>query len=140
MSCSYAAFESLLRAFERTFDSGPYLHRKQNLGNIIGERMYYDLRETKVSKAYNDALLSGGFGLNRDVRIAGREARRGDGAFGRFILGQKIVPHATISGETQPLTRAPIAQVQVGVETKILAKAMIKQLSRVLTDPERTSR
>ena len=134
MPYAYAQHESLLATFESTFSGHPYLHRNQNLGNAIGARIYYDLREIAASSAYAANLSSGQFGLNRDTRIAGRDARRGDGAFGRFIPGQTISPHPTIASETRPLLRAPIAQVQIGVESKILAKAMTKQLSRVCTD------
>lgn len=40
-----------------------------------------------------------------------------------------------VSGRVVP--RGPIAYVQIGVETKILAKAMIKQIDRVISDLSR---
>ncbi|HSV63289.1 MAG TPA: hypothetical protein VLH83_08070, partial [Chthoniobacterales bacterium] len=55
--------------------------------------------------------------------------RRGDGTFG------ELVPAAVALIEKGMLVaRGPVATIEIGEETKILAKAMIKQIDRVITD------
>jgi hypothetical protein len=55
--------------------------------------------------------------------------RRGDGTFG------ELVPSATPVREPElVVNRGPVATIEIGVETKILAKAMIKQIDRVIGD------
>ncbi len=59
----------------------------------------------------------------------GIKARRGDGTFGEIIPGEKaIIDPGYVVG------RGPIATVEIGVEVKILAKAMINQIDRVIND------
>jgi hypothetical protein len=59
----------------------------------------------------------------------GVNRRRGDGTFG------ELVPAAeAISQEGFVVARGPVATIEVGAETKILAKAMIKQIDRVVGD------
>ena len=59
----------------------------------------------------------------------GIKARRGDGTFGEIIPGEKaIIDPGYVVG------RGPIATIEIGVEVKILAKAMIKQIDRVIND------
>jgi len=59
----------------------------------------------------------------------GVAARRGDGTFG------EIIPGVTGSVESgYEVARGPVATVEIGVEVKILAKAMIKQIDRVMSD------
>jgi hypothetical protein len=56
-------------------------------------------------------------------------ARRGDGSFG------EIVPNETpIRGPEFAVCRGPIATIEIGIEVKILMKAMIKQIGRVIND------
>jgi hypothetical protein len=59
----------------------------------------------------------------------GVAARRGDGTFGEVIPGE-----APIADTGYAVARGPIATVEIGVEVKILAKAMIKQIDRVIND------
>jgi len=67
--------------------------------------------------------------VNAQNRRRGVDARRGDGTFGEIIPGET----ATFNiGYT--VGRGPIATVEIGVEVKILAKAMIKQIDRVISD------
>lgn len=67
--------------------------------------------------------------LNVQNKRRGVEARRGDATFG------EILPGETAIGDTGYLVhRGPIATVEIGVEVKILAKAMIKQIDRVIND------
>lgn len=61
--------------------------------------------------------------------MTGKPARRGDGTFG------ELVPAAVAVIEKGMLVaRGPVATIEVGAETKILAKAMIKQIDRVISD------
>lgn len=59
----------------------------------------------------------------------GVTARRGDGTFGEIIPG---VPGTVESG--YQVARGPVATIEIGVEVKILAKVMIKQIDRVMND------
>jgi len=59
----------------------------------------------------------------------GKPSRRGDGTFG------ELVPAAVALTEKGMLVaRGPVATIEIGAETKILSKAMIKQIDRVMTD------
>lgn len=67
--------------------------------------------------------------LNVQNRRRGIAARRGDGTFGEIIPGETAIFDAGYR-----VGRGPIATVEIGVEVKILAKAMIKQIDRVIND------
>lgn len=67
--------------------------------------------------------------LNSANRRKGVEARRGDGTFGELIPGEKAQKDPGYD-----VARGPIATVEIGVEVKILQKAMIKQIDRVQND------
>lgn len=67
--------------------------------------------------------------VNVGNKTVGKPSRRGDGTFG------ELVPTAVAIVETGLLVaRGEIANIEIGVETKILAKAMIKQIDRVIGD------
>jgi hypothetical protein len=57
------------------------------------------------------------------------KARRGDGTFGELIPGEDALALPGFK-----VARGRIATAEIGVEVKILAKAMIKQIDRVMTD------
>jgi hypothetical protein len=67
--------------------------------------------------------------LNAQNKRKGIVARRGDGTFGELILGERAVLDPGYK-----VARGPVANVEIGVEVKILAKAMIKQIDRVKND------
>jgi hypothetical protein len=67
--------------------------------------------------------------LNAQNRTRGIRARRGDGTFGEIIPGEE-----PDTDDGFAVARGPIATVEIGVEVKILAKAMIKQIDRVTGD------
>jgi len=67
--------------------------------------------------------------LNAQNRTRGIRARRGDGTFGEIVPGEKPVADPGFV-----VARGPIATVEIGIEVKILAKAMIKQIDRVTSD------
>jgi hypothetical protein len=67
--------------------------------------------------------------LNAQNKRRGIAARRGDATFGELIPGEPAIVHTGYQ-----VARGPIATVEIGVEVKILAKAMIKQIDRVIND------
>lgn len=123
---------SLLAQFRRLFEGRPYLHRNSSQGDKAVRYLYEDLR--KLNKS---ALLSNRIDLKTRVvnttnKTVGIKSRRGDGAFG------ELVPVAL--AVTEPgflVAKGPLSAIEIGAETKILAKAMIKQIDRVISDLRR---
>lgn len=119
----------LLQQFERTFIDGPYRHRNSTLGDSIAVQLYEDLLEVGRSKAYVSRVQTGLSVLNSQNKRHGVRARRGDGSFG------EIVPNVAPSSEPPfRVLRGPIATIEIGIEVKILSKAMVKQIDRVVSD------
>jgi len=122
----------VLDEFRRLFDGTQYRHRRSNLGDAVAVQFYEDLVQIERS----EKLVRRVDLRTRVVNIAnlriGVRARRGDGTFGEIIPGEEAV--------TEPgyrVARGPVATVEIGVEVKILAKAMIKQIDRVMSDLEK---
>ena len=119
----------LLKTFRSLFDGTQYLHRDSSLGDWVASYLYEDLYKLRKSSKLNKRIAAGLRVLNtqnRTVRIA---RRRGDGTFG------ELVPAGTATREEGlAVARGPVATIEIGVETKILAKAMIKQIDRVIGD------
>jgi hypothetical protein len=122
----------LLETFRHLFDENKYLHRKSNLGDSVAVEFYEDLvtlgKSTKLPPriAAHDRVIN-----LRNITI-GKSARRGDGTLG------ELVPSAVAIVEKDfVVARGPTANIEVGVEAKILAKAMIKQIDRVIGDLQR---
>ena len=67
--------------------------------------------------------------LNTQNLRRGVKARRGDGTLGLIIPGEMPVFEAGYS-----VGRGTIATVEIGIEVKVLFKAMIKQIDRVIND------
>jgi hypothetical protein len=92
--------------------------------------LYEDLVAVQRSpKLIDAAVLRKDRVLNVQNRRRGIDARRGDGTFGEIIPGETPIFDAGYQ-----VGRGPIATVEIGVEVKILAKAMIKQIDRVIND------
>ncbi len=92
--------------------------------------LYEDLVKVQRSpKLIDAAVLCKDRVLNVQNRRRGVDARRGDGTFGEVIPGE-----APILDAGYEVARGPIATVEIGVEVKVLAKAMIKQIDRVIND------
>lgn len=92
-------------------------------------QLYEDLVITNRSPRLLEAIARRDRVLNVQNRRRGVKARRGDGTFGQII--------PTVTAIVDPgyrVARGPIATVEIGVEVKILAKAMIKQIDRVISD------
>jgi hypothetical protein len=67
--------------------------------------------------------------VNLANRAIGRPSRRGDGTFGELVPTAVAVTEAGLL-----VARGEVANIEIGAETKILAKAMIKQIDRVIGD------
>lgn len=91
--------------------------------------LYEDLHALGRSRKYVDRVNTDFSVLNIENRRHGIRARRGDGSFG------EIVPNETATRcDGYAVGRAAIATIEIGVEVKILMKAMIKQIDRVISD------
>jgi len=118
----------LLKAFRSLFEGNQYLHRDSSLGDWVASYLYEDLFKLRKSGKLNKRITAGVRVLNTQNRTVGIARRRGDGTFG------ELVPAGTaIREEGLAVARGPVATIEIGVETKILAKAMIKQIDRVMT-------
>jgi len=96
----------------------------------VAMHLYEDLLAVQRSSKLIDAvILRKDRVLNVQNRRRGIDARRGDGTFGEIIPGEMA-----IFDPGYQVGRGPIATVEIGVEVKILAKAMIKQIDRVIND------
>ena len=120
---------ALLRTFRGLFEGKPYLHRKSNLGDLVASQLYEDLVAMNKSVKLVERVQHHERVVNMRNVMTGKPARRGDGTFG------ELVPAAVAVTEKGMLVaRGPVATIEIGAETKILAKAMIKQIDRVISD------
>lgn len=119
----------MLSRFESLFTDGPYLHRSSALGDAVAVELFEDLLALDAGSKFSERV-------NRKIRVINRRntrrgipARRGDGTFG------EIIPNTPpLSEDLYRVARGEIATVEIGAEVKILAKAMIKQIDRVIGD------
>jgi hypothetical protein len=120
----------LLTEFRRLFESKVYKHRDSSQGDFVAMHLYEDLIAINRSSRLIDAAINRKDRvLNVQNKRRGVAARRGDGTFGEIIPDE--IP---IADPGYLVARGPIATVEIGVEIKILAKAMIKQIDRVIND------
>lgn len=120
----------LLREFRRLFEGKIYKHRASNQGDFVAMHLYEDLIAVNRSKKLIDAVITRQDRvINVQNKRRGVAARRGDGTLGELIPGE-----TPINDPGYLVPRGPIATVEIGVEVKILAKAMIKQIDRVIND------
>lgn len=121
----------VLTEFENLFRGVPYLHRNSTLGDFVAMHFDEDLvsltppSSTKLPpRVQSQSRVLSTTNLRRGIT-----ARRGDGTFGEAIPGMP-----TVADPGFLVARGQIATVEIGVEMKILAKAMIKQIDRVIGD------
>ena len=120
----------LLTEFRRLFEGKVYKHRSSNQGDFVAMHLYEDLIAIHRSPKLTDATVSRRERvLNVQNKRRGVAARRGDGTFGEIIPGE-----TAIVDPGYLVARGPIATVEIGIEVKVLAKAMIKQIDRVIND------
>jgi hypothetical protein len=119
----------LLTEFRRTFEGREYRHRSSTKGDFIALQLFEDLLVLGRSPKLVSAIHAQQRVVNRQNIQHGKKARRGDATFGEIIPGE----HPTI--ETGfVVARGLVATIEIGAEVKILAKAMIKQIDRVIGD------
>lgn len=128
MSRTESSF-SLLNTFRSTFDGQKYQHRNSILGDVIASQLYEDLVVLGKSALLSERIARRERVVNAANKAVGKKSRRGDGTFG------ELVPTAmAITEDGLHVGRGEIANIEIGAETKILAKAMIKQIDRVIGD------
>jgi hypothetical protein len=122
----------LLETFRGVFYNTKYSHRNSNLGDLIAIEFFEDLVTLGKSAKLTTRVAARDRVVNRKNTATGKKSRRGDGTFGELVpTAIAIVEEGFVVG------RGPTANFEIGVETKILSKAMIKQLDRVIGDLQR---
>jgi hypothetical protein len=119
----------LLSEFRRVFEGKKYRHRSSTQGDLVALHLFEDLYSLGRSKKLVQAIEMGQRVVNRQNKSQGIKARRGDAIFGEIIPGQ-----TPISEKGFTVRRGPLATIEIGSEVKVLAKAMIKQIDRVIGD------
>jgi hypothetical protein len=119
----------LLEAFRRTFEGTRYLHRNSGLGDFIATHLYEDLYLLDKSSTLVNRITDKERVVNARNQRLGVIARRGDGTFGEIVPGTEALNDPRFK-----VARGVVATVEIGVEVKILSKAMIKQIDRVEND------
>jgi hypothetical protein len=117
------------RLLERLFESVQYKHRASNTGDLVAIEIYEDLYDLAKSSTLVSHVDSHQCVVNLKNTRQGVKARRGDGTFGELVPGTNILELPKFR-----VARGNVATVEIGVEVKILSKAMIKQISRVKND------
>ncbi len=125
----------LFQGLEALFAGAVYRHRASNQGDLLARYFYEDLHALPLATPFHARVAAQGAVANTTNVVPGRPGRRGDGTFGERLL-------------TFPAVRDPgfqvaaglTADIQIGVEVKILATAMIKQIDRVMGDLEKQAR
>ena len=122
----------LLKAFRKVFDGRIYKHRVSTVGDEVAQYLYEDLFDLARSAKLVSRIREQRAVVNVQNRVVGRSARRGDGTFGELVPGLSaiVVPGLNVA-------RGRISSIEIGTEAKILAKAMIKQIDRVIGDLQR---
>lgn len=121
----------LLQSFEGLFRGKVYKHRDSTQGDQVASFLVDDLHRLARSPKLTAAVDGEDLVLNTANKTVGRQHRRGDGSFGTIVPG---APSLSVAAYTVHL--GEVANIQIGAEVKILAKAMIKQLDRVGSDME----
>lgn len=119
----------LLTEFRGLFAGKPYLHRNSSLGDFVAMHLYEDLVALGKSEKLAQHIDSREWAINTANKRQGIKARRGDGTFGELVPGESPIVDPGFA-----VARGIIATVEIGIEIKILAKAMIKQIDRVSGD------
>jgi hypothetical protein len=120
---------ALLRTFRSLFEGKRYHHRDSSLGDLVASYLYEDLVALDKSPKLIERVQHHQCVVNARNVMIGKPARRGDGTFGELVPAAIAVTEKGIR-----VARGPVATIEIGAETKILAKAMIKQIDRVIGD------
>jgi len=123
----------LLEAFAALFRGQPYYHRRSTQGDALAVEFYEDLYALNISPKLESAIQIKAKGLGpRNKTVSLKRMRRGDGTFGVLIASDRA---KTFTGYS--IARGGVATIDIGVEVKILNKAMQKQIDRVVGDLEK---
>lgn len=122
----------LLKTFRNLFDGKKYNHRDSSLGDKVASSLYDDLFHLGKSEKLTSRVKEHQRVVNAQNLTVGVFRRRGDGTFGEIVPTTSAVLEAGYI-----VARGKIATIEIGAETKILAKAMIKQIDRVMADLNR---
>lgn len=122
----------LLARFESLFRGRLYNHRSSQLGDQVAQELYEDLYTLGRSPKLVERVRANQRVLNTGNKRVGVKARRGDGTFGEIVPAGVVV-----SDDDFNVARGPIATAEIGAESKIIAKAMMKQIDRVIGDLQR---
>lgn len=119
----------LLEGFQKVFEGQVYRHRSSTQGDRLARLFYEDLYLLDRSPLFKNRVDSLECIVNITNRVIGIKSRRGDGTFGESLPtaqpGKESGFHVGVG---------PTANVQIGIEVKILSTAMIKQIDRVIND------
>lgn len=119
----------LLDRFQELFDGEKYNHRKPTHGDRVAQYIYEDLYDLGQSPRYLDMVDGRRAVLSTSNTTHGVRHRRGDGTLGIAVPEEPVVEDPGFQ-----VARGPIATILIGVEVKILCKAMIRQIDRVKND------
>ena len=122
----------LLESFESLFAGTEYRHRSSRLGDFVAQHLYEDLYTLGRSPKLVARIEAGNRVLNAQNKTVGVNHRRGDGTLGELVPGESPIVDTGFD-----VARGLIANIELGTELKILAKAMIKQIDRVVGDLSR---
>lgn len=120
---------AVLRTFRSLFEETRYKHRDSSLGDFVASHLYEDLVALNKSAALVRRVQAHECVVNLANKTVGKPSRRGDGTFGELVPTVVAITERGLQ-----VARGAIANIQIGTETKILAKAMIKQIDRVIGD------
>jgi hypothetical protein len=119
----------LLDGFSHIFQGQAYRHRSSTQGDRLARLVYEDIYALDRSAILRNRIDNVQCVVNVTNRVTGIKVRRGDGSFGESL--------PTVPGTREPgfvVGIGPTANVQIGIEVKIMATAMIKQIDRVIND------
>lgn len=119
----------LLNAFRGTFEGKTYKHRVSTVGDLIASYLFEDLLEIRRSPKFVARATSHLVVVNAGNRIKGKTGRRGDGTLGELVPGAE---ERIVAG--YDVRRGPVATLEIGTETKIVATKMTAQIDRVMND------
>ncbi len=124
-----------LNEFENVFRGQPYRHRSSTIGDKLCLSVFEDLYSLGRSASLVQGVKDREIVVNTSNRVTGKTMRRGDGTF-----GDRVVSSKPQTKDGFGVARGSTADVRIGVEVKILATAMIKQIDRVISDLRKQAR
>ena len=120
---------ALLEIFKAVFEGRKYEHRNSTHGDLVASQLYEDLVHWGKSTKLAERVKNRERVVNVGNKTVGKKSRRGDGTFGELVPTTLALTEGALL-----VARGKIANIEIGAETKILAKAMIKQIDRVIGD------